>query len=448
MKTTVKLFLRPGWKPVIGFDPIQHGSISDVGLRRSHNQDAQDMILAKSVETWREQGHIFIVADGMGGHAVGEKASAKAVREIPLNFLKHASTGVANALRRAFVETNASIHAIGQKNPEFKGLGTTATTLVLRPEGAWFAHVGDSRGYRIRKGEIQQLTFDHSLLWEMARRQNVEPEELHGLKSNIIIRSLGPDALVQVDIEGPHPVQPGDVFVICSDGLSGPVQDTEIGAVASMLPPEEACRFLVQLANLRGGPDNITVQIVRIGGAEGTEPAAKGGAFSSPLFGIHWSLPILAVGFILTILAVMLAMDIQWVGKLFFALAGLTIVTGMVGLILHYLAEKQRRENEPPPPNINIYRRATCAVDKPVVEKLAQSAEHLKERVKESVPSGIPDDYVKHYAQGQDWLRKNNLTEAFREFCRAMYVLAVAHNSQHHKSEMFQPLFGKFVAEE
>jgi serine/threonine protein phosphatase PrpC len=118
----------------IGFDPIQYCSLSDVGLRRSHNQDAQDVILAKSLATWQDQGHVFIVADGMGGHAVGEKASAKAVREIPLNYLKHAPSGAANALRRAFVETNASIYAIGQKNPEFKGLGTTATLLVLRPE--------------------------------------------------------------------------------------------------------------------------------------------------------------------------------------------------------------------------------------------------------------------------------------------------------------------------
>jgi hypothetical protein len=187
---------------------------------------------------------------------------------------------------------------------------------------------------------------------------------------------------------------------------------------------------------------------VRVGGAEKVTADATGPALPKSLFGLHWSLPILLVGVILSILAVMLAMDIRWVGKLFFVLAGVTILMGMAGLILHYLAERQRRENEPPPPNINIYRRATCAVDKPVVEKLAQSAEHLLERVREAMPNAIPEDYQKHFAQGQEWLQKNNLTEAFREFCRAMYVLAVAHNSQHNKSEMFQPLFGKFVAEE
>jgi len=438
------MFFRPGWKPAIGYDPIRYFGLSDVGLRRSHNQDAQDTILAKSFQNWQELGHVFIVADGMGGHAVGEKASAKAVREIPLNFLKHAQTGVANALRRAFVETNASIHAIGQKNPEFKGLGTTATLLVLRPEGAWFAHVGDSRGYRVRNGEIQQLTFDHSLLWEMARRQNVEPEELQGLRSNVIIRSLGPDALVQVDIEGPHPMEPGDVFVICSDGLSGPVEDSEIGAIAAMLPPDEACKFLIQLANLRGGPDNITVQIIRIG-EEPANDAARRRSGLGFFQRMHWSLPTLIAGVLLTILAfVLVAIDAREVGIVLFIPALLTNVAGIVGLILQFQAEKRRRELEPPPPNINIYRRSPCAVDRQVTEKLARATQNLLQRMQ----IAISDDYHKHFQQGEDWLQKNNIANAFREFTRAMYVLAVAHNSQHNKSETFQPLFGKYMTEE
>src|SRR4029077_13310793 len=148
-----------------------------------------------------------MVADGMGGHAVGEKASAKAVRDIPHTYHKHAHEGAAPALRKAFLEANAGIHAVGQENPEFRGMGTTATALLLRPEGAWVGHVGDSRAYRVRNGVIEQISFDHSLVWEMAKRQGVDPDGLQGIPSNVIVRSLGPEPLVQVDVEGPHKLQ-------------------------------------------------------------------------------------------------------------------------------------------------------------------------------------------------------------------------------------------------
>src|ERR1700730_10439432 len=98
-------------KPVTGFDELEYGTLSDVGVRRSHNQDAHIAIPATSLDTWQHEGHVFLVADGMGGHAVGEKASAKAVRDIPLTYKKHARDGVANALRRAFIQTNVRLHA-------------------------------------------------------------------------------------------------------------------------------------------------------------------------------------------------------------------------------------------------------------------------------------------------------------------------------------------------
>src|SRR5205807_5217244 len=246
-------------------------------VRRSHNQDAYQVVLAPDADRWKEHGHFFLVADGMGGHAVGEKASAKAVRDIPHTYHKHAPEGAAAALRKAFVEANAGIFAAGQENPEFRGMGTTATALLLRPEGAWVAHVGDSRAYRVRNGVIEQLTFDHSAVWEIARRQQVNPEDLQGIRSNVILRSLGPDAFVEVDVEGPHPIRPGDVYLLCSDGLTGSVTDYEIGAVVSALPPAEACDLLVELANLRGGPDNVTVLIARVGGSQAGDAGAAGG---------------------------------------------------------------------------------------------------------------------------------------------------------------------------
>ena len=257
-----------------GFDQIANAVRSDVGVRRSHNQDAYAEDPAGDPERFTAYGHLFLVADGMGGHAVGEKASAKAVRDIPHTYHKHAQEGAAAALRKAFSEANGGIHAIGQENPEFRGLGTTATALLLRPEGAWIGHVGDSRAYRIREGSIDQLTFDHSAVWEIARRQRVNPEELQGIRSNVILRSLGPDAFVEVDVEGPHPVHAGDIYLLCTDGLTGQLSDYEIGAVVSALPPAEACEFLIELANLRGGPDNITVMIAQVGGSPEAVPAA------------------------------------------------------------------------------------------------------------------------------------------------------------------------------
>ena len=208
----------------------------------------------------------------MGGHAVGEKAAAKAASDIP-HLISKSTNDAASALRKAYAEANAGIHSIGQENPEFRGLGTTATALWLRPEGAYVGHVGDSRAYRLRDGHLEQLTFDHSAVWEIARRQGIRPDQLHGVKTNVILRSLGPEATVEVDVEGPHPLKPGDTFLLCSDGLSGQLSDYEIGAILATLPATEACEFLIELANLRGGPDNCTVIIVRLSG-EPEVPAA------------------------------------------------------------------------------------------------------------------------------------------------------------------------------
>src|SRR5262249_18698299 len=256
---------RSGCPLVFGFDNISYASLTDVGVRRSINEDNHKVLLAPDLEKWREQGHLFLVADGMGAHAVGEKASEEAAGIIPHTYSKHAPQGPIPALRKAFFEANARIHSLGQQNREFEGMGTTGTALVVRPDGAWVAHVGDSRVYRVRDGNIEQLTFDHSLVWIYARQQRLDPETVQNIPGNVIVRSLGPEPLVQVDIEGPHPLQAGDVFVVCSDGLSAQVNDQEIAAAATTLPPEDACRFLVDLANLRGGPDNITVVIVRVG---------------------------------------------------------------------------------------------------------------------------------------------------------------------------------------
>ena len=244
---------------------LEFGELSDVGMRRSNNQDNLLSHPTKSEDQLQTRGHLFVVADGMGAHAVGELASKLAVDSIPHAYHKLTELPCDEAIEKAFVDANTEIHGKGTANPEFKSMGTTATALILLPTDAYVAHVGDSRAYRIRAGKIEQLSFDHSYVWEYARRQRISREDAaKRYPSNVITRSLGPEAHVEIDIEGPHQLEVGDIFVLCSDGLSGPVDDPEIGVLAGNLPPQTACQCLVDLANLRGGSDNITVQVIRI----------------------------------------------------------------------------------------------------------------------------------------------------------------------------------------
>jgi serine/threonine protein phosphatase PrpC len=245
---------------------LEYAEVSDIGMRRMSNQDAHTSVLASDMDAWRRHGHLFVVADGMGAHAAGELASEMSVAGIAHRYHKYHDLSPPEALHKALVDTNAEIHDRGQANLDFHNMGTTTSALLLVPQGAILAHVGDSRVYRLRGNTLEQLTFDHSLVWELrASGQVDEDSELaRTVPKNIITRSLGPNATVHPDFEGPFPVELGDTFLLCSDGLTGPVTDAEIGPVLATLPPREAARVLVDLANLRGGPDNITAVVVRV----------------------------------------------------------------------------------------------------------------------------------------------------------------------------------------
>lgn len=245
---------------------IEVASISDVGMRRASNQDNFCVSMASSVGRWSELGHLFLVADGMGAHAAGELASEIAADKIPHLYSKYREVSAPEALRQAVSEANAAIHRKGQANEDFYNMGTTCSVLTLLPQGAVVAHVGDSRVYRLRNNTLEQLTFDHSLVWEMRASGNLDPddESANLVPKNVITRSLGPYPNVKVDLEGPFPVQVGDIFLLCSDGLTGQVTDSELGPILSNLPTKEAARVLVDLGNLRGGPDNITLIIVKV----------------------------------------------------------------------------------------------------------------------------------------------------------------------------------------
>jgi protein phosphatase len=434
---------------VSAFEPVRFAALTDVGVKRSHNQDACAVNPAVDAAGFAAQGHVFVVADGMGGHAVGEKASAKAVRDIPFLYAKHARDGVIPAIRRAFQETNTNIYTIGQQNPEFRGLGTTSTALILRPEGAWVGHVGDSRAYRIRGGMAEQLTFDHSWVWEIAKRQGVDPDELGDFKKNVIIRSLGPDPEVEVDIEGPHPVLPGDAFLLCSDGLTGVVTPQEVGAVVTALPPDEAARFLVHLANLRGGPDNITVLIVQVpgGNAPGEAPkkAAKPGV-PSRLFKwwnrrVPWPFSLVGAGCAVALLSLFAQQAAIPGAPVLFGLAAVFIVAGLIGLLI-------QSQKEPPPVELaaddaprelKVYKKHDCTLNAALTEKFTDAESSLLEAMR---GQGVPADFDQHAklaAEAEAAAGKGDACAAFCARCRSLLFLAEAFHKARHKQESFRP---------
>ncbi|MEZ6052497.1 MAG: PP2C family serine/threonine-protein phosphatase [Planctomycetaceae bacterium] len=249
------------WEQVVEF-----AAKTDVGMRRQNNEDTCAAHLAREEQVFRDRGHLFVVADGMGGHAVGELASKLAADMVPHSFLKSNGGNVQKAMRSAVENANSTINARGSQNRDFQRMGTTCSALALSAKGAVIGHVGDSRVYRVRRDRIDQLTFDHSLQWELERRGRLKPEDISLQEHrNVITRSLGPEPQVEVDVEGPIPVFADDVFVLCSDGLTAHVTDGEIATIVRDLPPKAACRMLVNLANLRGGTDNCTVIVIRIG---------------------------------------------------------------------------------------------------------------------------------------------------------------------------------------
>jgi PPM family protein phosphatase len=426
---------------VTAFEPVRFAALTDVGVKRSHNQDACAAQPAADAAGYAAHGHVFVVADGMGGHAVGEKASAKAVRDIPFLFLKHVHDGVLPALKRAFQETNAGIFTIGQENPEFRGLGTTSTALILRPEGAWIGHVGDSRAYRIRDSLAEQLTFDHSWVWEIARRQGVDPDELGDFKKNVIIRSLGPDPEVEVDVEGPHPVQKGDAFLLCSDGLTGVVPPEEIGPIVTVLPPDEAARLLVNLANLRGGPDNITVMIVHVGGESGRAASRKsGGLVATWNRLVPWPFTALGAGCVMAAFSLLLHSEGIPGATFSFSIAAIGIIAGLVGVGL----QLRKEPVESPQPNdapreLHIYKKHACPVKRDFAEKFAEVERILVEAMKGQNISTDWEAYANLVAEAEAKLKKSSEEEAVAARCRSLLFIADAFHKARHKEESFRP---------
>jgi serine/threonine protein phosphatase PrpC len=242
----------------IDLDSIESVSLSVVGQVREENQDYCDEFVSA------DGSRLWVVADGMGGHRGGATASKVATETIGEVF--GASTQSSQDLLVEAVNTaNLRVFQMSLDHEQLRGMGTTVVALVLDPEGrAWVAHVGDSRIYRLNDSGIEQLTQDHSVVGEMVRRGLISPEEasVHPHR-NEILRSVGIDSNVEIDVAQVE-VTAGDCFILCSDGLSGTVTDDEIASLINLEPLAKAAQSLIDLANERGGPDNITAQLVSL----------------------------------------------------------------------------------------------------------------------------------------------------------------------------------------
>ena len=244
--------------------PLRVGAATDVGLKRSQNEDRFAIWNAEGAQA-ATRGVLLVVADGMGGAQAGEVASQLAV-ECVLKTYGEGANSILDDLEHAVETANHVIHEHSLAHPELRGMGTTCTAVVVRGNEAYFAHVGDSRAYRVRQGGIEQLTADHSLVAQLVEHRHLTPEQAKvDPRRNVVTRSVGVGSEVDVDAAAVNnPLQQGDTLVICSDGLHTLVEDREIAQFAAGADVRVACDQLIALANERGGHDNITVVIGRL----------------------------------------------------------------------------------------------------------------------------------------------------------------------------------------
>jgi protein phosphatase len=249
---------------------VRFAGDSNVGMKRAHNEDSFYL---------PESERLAIVADGMGGHASGEVASRMAVETIsgffkatqeeqqltwPFKMDKGHRYDV-NRMVTAIKLANLKIHEQAQKDPRCHGMGTTVVSALFVDDALVVGHVGDSRLYRRRDGVFEQITEDHSLLNDYIKMKHLSPDEIAAFPhKNVIVRALGMKDTVQVDVHVDAP-RLGDVYLICSDGLSGMIKDEEMAEIAmSDRDLDVVCERLISTANKNGGLDNITVVAVRL----------------------------------------------------------------------------------------------------------------------------------------------------------------------------------------
>jgi protein phosphatase len=254
---------------------VSASSLTDVGAVRTSNEDSVTVMVPIELGQLREKGVLAVVADGMGGHEGGEVASGIAIAAVGDGYYK-AAGGPQESLLRAFEDANHRIYEHARKHSKLAGMGTTCTAVAVVNGLAYSAHVGDSRAYLVRGGDIYCMTEDHSATMELVKQGMLTLSEARSHdERNVILRAMGtrPDLEV-ARWSTPFPMRVDDRLLLCSDGLYEKLEDHELAEIATSRVPEEACRELIRLAIERVSSDNVSVAILQLCGPPGSAPNA------------------------------------------------------------------------------------------------------------------------------------------------------------------------------
>jgi protein phosphatase len=246
---------------------VEVAALSDVGCQRENNEDSYLYWEPAGDQEFRLKGRLAVIADGMGGHEGGQEASRLAVETVREVYDQGFRDDPQAALVASFNAAHSRILDFAERHPGFQGMGTTCTALVLRGRQLYFAHVGDTRLYLVRDAHISRLTRDHSYVGRLVESGLVSAEDAeHHPQRHILTAALGSGMELAVDgAEQSVQVQEGDDLLLCTDGLWGVVSEQELETAVGGNTPAECCSVLVKLARKRGGPDNITLQVLRVG---------------------------------------------------------------------------------------------------------------------------------------------------------------------------------------
>jgi len=245
---------------------IELASLTDLGCQRENNEDRHGFWQPASDEEFARKGCLAVVADGMGGYEGGQEASRIAVETVQQIYSQSPAGDPQQLLADGLIQSHQRILQYAEEHPNLLGMGTTCTAIAVVGKKLYFAHIGDSRLYLLRGSNISHLTRDHSYVGRLVESGAITQAdaETHAQR-HILTAALGAGDEIVPDIPaGPLALHTGDTLILCSDGLWGPVKDNEIAEAVADRSPAEGCRRLVELARERGGPDNITVEIIRL----------------------------------------------------------------------------------------------------------------------------------------------------------------------------------------
>lgn len=245
---------------------IELGNLTDVGCHREENQDAYCYAEPESDQEFAKKGRLVVVADGMGGYEGGAMASSIAIDVIRSTYTASSTDDPEAALVEAMIAAHMAIRNYAREHPEQSKMGTTCTAAVLREGHLIYGHVGDSRLYLMRAGQITRLTRDMTVAERLVEQGLLRPEEVSTHpERHVLTAAMGVGESVVADFpQEPIALAPNDIFLLCTDGLHDLVSDEEMLSVAATNSAADACKRLVAMAKERGGYDNITVQVLKI----------------------------------------------------------------------------------------------------------------------------------------------------------------------------------------